>query len=194
MFQPRNNGTAALLETTFAHGLDNFTFRDNDYYSGDPRGTRGWYVQGAKPTRSISFAAWQALGKDAGSLVADPGFANLSTFALKPGAPPIAKLGFQPIDISHVGRVRRPRSLDAPALAPWQTPALFLYEPASKTTLAPSLPRHVGACSRASSLTLRASTAPLQAPKWHPPARRLRHKHARCGIGCVARTGGAATR
>ena len=50
-----------------------------------------------------SFSSWQAGGKDARSLVADPQFASLGTFALKPGAPAVTKLGFKPIDISKVG-------------------------------------------------------------------------------------------
>jgi hypothetical protein len=41
--------------------------------------------------------------KDAGSLVADPQFTNLSTFALAATAPALATLGFTPIDISEVG-------------------------------------------------------------------------------------------
>ena len=48
---------------------------------------------------------WQAAGKDAGSLVADPEFSPAHPFELTPSSPAIVKLGFVPIDISTVGPV-----------------------------------------------------------------------------------------
>ena len=50
------------------------------------------------------FAAWQALGLDQGSRIADPQFVNADEydFRLKPTSPAL-QLGFQPIDTSEVG-------------------------------------------------------------------------------------------
>ena len=52
----------------------------------------------------LSLAEWQKLGKDDGSSVADPLFAapRENDFRLQPNSPAF-KLGFQPIDLSHVG-------------------------------------------------------------------------------------------
>ena len=54
--------------------------------------------------KHLSFAAWQQTGQDAGSVIADPQFANpqLHDFRLKPGSPAFA-LGFKPIDPSTMG-------------------------------------------------------------------------------------------
>lgn len=51
-----------------------------------------------------TFAQWQASGRDANSIVADPGFVNARgfDFRLKPDSPAL-KLGFKPIDLSAVG-------------------------------------------------------------------------------------------
>ncbi len=58
-----------------------------------------------------SMTEWQQRGQDAHSLVADPLFADPAhgDFTLKPGSP-AAKIGFQPIDRSQLGRTVR-RSL-----------------------------------------------------------------------------------
>jgi hypothetical protein len=52
----------------------------------------------------LDFAAWQAQGQDAHSLIADPMFENAAKydFRLKPGSPAL-KLGFKPIDVSQCG-------------------------------------------------------------------------------------------
>ena len=71
-------------------------------------------------------AARQASGQDRGSRVADPGFADPSTgdFTLAADSPALA-LGFDPPDLSSIGRITEP-SL-APLLpevpSPWPTPA-----------------------------------------------------------------------
>lgn len=51
-----------------------------------------------------TLAEWQARGQDRDSLIADPLFVDPAkgNFSLQPGSPAI-KIGFQPIDVSHVG-------------------------------------------------------------------------------------------
>lgn len=73
-------------------------------------------------------AARQAAGLDRGSRVADPRFGDAAAgdFSLPPDSPAIA-VGFQPIDMSVIGRITEP-SL-APSLpavpSPWPGPTLF---------------------------------------------------------------------
>jgi len=52
----------------------------------------------------LDFADWQAVGHDANSQVADPGFADLAArdFTLADNSPALA-MGFRPIDLSDVG-------------------------------------------------------------------------------------------
>jgi hypothetical protein len=52
----------------------------------------------------LGISAWQALGQDTHSIVADPGFVDLEKrdFTLREDSPALA-LGFQPIDLSDVG-------------------------------------------------------------------------------------------
>jgi hypothetical protein len=52
----------------------------------------------------MDFAAWQASGKDAGSIIADPKFIDAEhfDFHLQPDSP-AAKIGFKPIDYSKAG-------------------------------------------------------------------------------------------
>ena len=67
--------------------------------SGLPR-VKGIALNGA----TDSWSAWQALGQDAGSVLADPLFVDAAKhdYRLKPGSP-APKLGFQPIDLSPAG-------------------------------------------------------------------------------------------
>jgi hypothetical protein len=72
-----------------------FHFDHNLYYRTD-----GQPIQFGK----LSFAEWKARGQDVHSLIADPLFADPSQgdFSLKPASPAF-KIGFKPIDLSHVG-------------------------------------------------------------------------------------------
>ena len=91
---------ATLFVTMVADGLANMSFASNVY----------WRSTGADtllfpPTQSpTTFAQWQLQGKDAGSAVADPLFADARrlNFTLLPGSPALAR-GFEQIDVSDVG-------------------------------------------------------------------------------------------
>ena len=74
---------------------DQFAMKGNVYFD-----TRGRDIRFA----GKSFAEWQAAGKDAGSVIADPLFVNAGNFdfRLRPGSPAL-EMGFQPIDMSTVG-------------------------------------------------------------------------------------------
>ncbi len=70
-------------------------FRSNLYW--DPTGA-------AIDFAGRSFVQWQAMGRDAGSLIADPQFVDLANrdFRLKPSSPALG-LGFVPFDASQAG-------------------------------------------------------------------------------------------
>ncbi len=74
---------------------DNVVSRYNLYYdaSGDPPKFHGKTLE-----------QWQAMGKEPGSIVADPLFvdAEAGDFRLKPGSPAL-KIGFEPFDLSKTG-------------------------------------------------------------------------------------------
>ena len=74
---------------------DQYVMKDNVYFD-----TRGRNILFA----GQSFEQWKAAGRDAGSIIADPLFVNVSNFdfSLRPGSPAL-KLGFHPIDLTHVG-------------------------------------------------------------------------------------------
>lgn len=85
------NSGALLLGTAG----DETRFDSNLYYRAD-----GQPIRFGKWT----FAEWQARGQDPHSLLADPLFADPAKgdFSLQPGSPAF-KIGFKPIDVSHVG-------------------------------------------------------------------------------------------
>ncbi len=69
------------------------------------RGNCYWRATGARPQfAGLDFAAWQKLGRDAGSVVADPGFVDAAArdFRLAEDSPAIAA-GFKPFDFSQAG-------------------------------------------------------------------------------------------
>ena len=72
--------------------------------TGQPLGMCGRQPGGVPIAPTISLQAWQALGHDQHSLVADPGFCDLAgrDFTLRPDSPALM-LGFKPIDLSDVG-------------------------------------------------------------------------------------------
>jgi hypothetical protein len=74
---------------------DKFTMKGNVYFD-----TRGKEIRFA----GKSFEEWKAVGRDEGSLIADPLFVNASNFdfRLRPESPAL-KLGFQQIDMGKVG-------------------------------------------------------------------------------------------
>ena len=64
-----------------------------------------WDISGKEPSFSgVSFAEWQASGRDRDSRIADPQFydAENDDFRLKPSSPALA-MGFQPIDTGKAG-------------------------------------------------------------------------------------------
>lgn len=76
-----------------------------------------WRDSGPVRFQGLPLSRWQARGRDEGSLVADPGFADPANgdFSLPPDSPAFA-IGFEPIDVSRVG----PRD-------PWRTPLVERY-------------------------------------------------------------------
>lgn len=65
-----------------SEGLDNFTFGKNLYWDGNGSTTAAMFNDTGK--EGEGFATWQAKGKDAGSILADPEFADATKFSLKP--------------------------------------------------------------------------------------------------------------
>eukprot|EP00937_MAST-01D_sp_MAST-1D-sp2_P001583 g1583.t1 len=85
-----------LVSRTWAGGLDNVTFSRNVYFVAGANASSPLFNQS-----QLSLAAWQAGGKDGGSVYADPQLLSDATFALAPTSPAFAPaIGFQPIDIS----------------------------------------------------------------------------------------------
>ena len=76
----------------------NFKLKDNCYF--DASGS------GPKFPGELTLEAWQAKGHDAGSIVADPKFADPAKFDFSlPADSPAVKLGFEPIDANQCGLV-----------------------------------------------------------------------------------------
>ena len=81
-----------------------------------------WSTAGAPVFAGLDFAAWQAKGNDAGSVVADPLFVNpqAGNFRLQPNSPALA-LGFQDIDLSPTGLYGEPAWVNLPGQYPNRT-------------------------------------------------------------------------
>ena len=116
---------STIIGATWAHGLDNATFRDNVYFrvgSGPearlfnttafPQASFGGSGGGVsmRPAEGLvdahgvdgeSFTSWQQ-SKDQGSAFSDPLITSNVTFALASGSPALAR-GFVPIDVSSIG-------------------------------------------------------------------------------------------
>jgi hypothetical protein len=76
-----------------------------------------WDISGKEPSFSgVSFADWQATGRDRDSRIADPQFEDAARydFRLKPGSPALA-LGFQPIAVGQAGLYGAAEWVSAPA-------------------------------------------------------------------------------
>ena len=69
------------------------------------------------------FAQWQKTGFDRHSLVADPLFVDPSKgdFTLRPASPAL-KLGFEPIDTSKIGLLRKRCRCQTPSAFRWFRP------------------------------------------------------------------------
>jgi parallel beta-helix repeat protein len=123
----RNNVFAFGLEGVVRRSREeehsSFTFERNIVLSsGTPLLIQGWgngkykidsnlywdYLDPQPEFSGMTFAEWQAKGRDKRSVVADPMCADPDRFdfRLKPGSP-AEKIGFVPIDTSRIGRVRK---------------------------------------------------------------------------------------
>ncbi len=93
-------------------------------------GQTPWFTKKAGTTEGaaggVPFEEWQRLGHDRQSIVADPLCADPEAFdfTLAPESPAIARLGFQPIDLSAVGPRPRERWLDFEAPHPRAIPGM----------------------------------------------------------------------
>ena len=119
----RNNifafGSESQLERVRAEPHLSFTFSNNIVYFNSGTLFTGTWKGGhlnmnhnlyfdasgkAIKFEGLDFAAWQASGKDVGSMIADPKFVDAahSDFHLQPDSP-AAKIGFQPFDYTKAG-------------------------------------------------------------------------------------------
>jgi hypothetical protein len=136
----RNNifafGRMGQMQRTRMEGHLSSTLSNNIiYWNGGPLFNGNWKDTGVKLERNLYFdasharvkfadlslAAWKALGKDAGSMIADPKFVDAPNFdfRLRPDSP-AAKIGFQPFDFKKAGVYGDER---------WRTEATSLHGP-----------------------------------------------------------------
>ncbi|OGV71548.1 MAG: hypothetical protein A3K18_22335 [Lentisphaerae bacterium RIFOXYA12_64_32] len=100
--------TGNVISTQWSPSRCNTFFDGNLYYD----------TSGKEPMfGDRSFKDWQATGRDAGAVVADPRFVDPQKFdfALKPESPAL-KLGFLPIDMSQAGLEAAYRDVDDPGV------------------------------------------------------------------------------
>lgn len=104
----QDDANATLFYTLVDAGFNNDTFSSNLYFQVGAELSSLLFPPTQQPR---SFEEWQQSGKDAGSLVADPLFADFANynFTLLEGSPALA-LGIQSIDTSDVGPRRPPPS------------------------------------------------------------------------------------
>jgi hypothetical protein len=90
-----------------------------------------WDLAGAPagPTKETTWEQWKALGHDANSVVADPGFADPRNgdFTLTPDSPAF-KLGIKPPDVGKAGRITK-TDLPPEPKGPWQSARDFPVPP-----------------------------------------------------------------
>lgn len=130
-----------------------FTFTSNIvYWNGGPLFSGSWKDANVKLERNLyfdasgtpvsfenmDFAAWQALGKDAGAVVADPKFVDAAhfDFHLQPDSP-AGKIGFKPFDYTQAGVYGDERWVKAAAVS--YSPVRFAPPPTEGVTLRPVL-------------------------------------------------------
>ena len=131
------NGGPQYLHTNFMQNGANNEFTRNILCTSDARVALMWIYKGGEkvtrfdrnlyshPARDICYPvardleAWQALGGDAHSVVADPMFANpqADDYSLKPDSPAL-QLGFEPIDARKIGLLH-PRCQCHSPRVPW---------------------------------------------------------------------------
>jgi hypothetical protein len=132
-----DNGGPQYLHTNFMKNGANLEFTHNIVCGPDRRMALMWiYGGGEKLTRfgantywhpkgdigypvGGTWEAWQKLGLDSHSLLGDPRFVNpkANDYSLQPDSPAL-KLGFEPIDVSQIGLLRKRCSCPR-VPAPW---------------------------------------------------------------------------
>ena len=113
--------TGNMISTRHNPAGCNTLFDGNLYW--DPSGVEPLFGAG-------TFAQWQATGRDANSVIADPLFvaANAFDFRLRPESPAL-KLGFRPLDPGQAGLEAACRDIDAPGVHMPEPPVYAMQAP-----------------------------------------------------------------